>query len=310
MEAERAVSRVILEDRKLNKEDVRNILNAKREIIEREGIIEYFNPEDTLGTIGGMDNLKRWLAKRKGAFTKDAKALGLRPPKGILLIGIQGCGKSLIAKSIAKEWGLPLLKLDPGKIYDKYLGESEKSFYRVTHLAESLSPVIMWIDEIEKGFSYSSSGSEDSGVSQRIFGAFLSWLQEKEKPVFVVATANDISALPSELLRKGRFDEIFFVDLPTEVEREEIFKIQLKKREQIPDDLNLKRLAQATDGFSGAEIEQAIISALYSVLSTSGKLTTEVIEQEIRETKPLSVTMKERIQQLREWAKERTVPAR
>jgi SpoVK/Ycf46/Vps4 family AAA+-type ATPase len=226
-----------------------------------------------------------------------------------LILGVQGCGKSLLAKTVAQDWALPLLRLDPGKIYDKYIGESEKNLRQALEIAESMAPVVLWIDEIEKGFSYSQFSDADSGLSKRIFGNFLTWLQEKKEMVFVVATSNDILSLPPEILRKGRFDEIFFVDLPDFRERKEIFIIHLKRRNKNPDDFNIDRLAEETKGFSGAEIEQTIISALYSAYSGSGNLTTELILEEIENTRPLSVMVKEKIEDLRRWARERSIPA-
>jgi len=308
-EAKRTLYQILLHDNRFTPEDFRRILETKKEIIEKSSILEFCYNEDSLSSLGGMKHLKAWLAKRKKAFGEKAEKFGLAPPKGILLLGVQGCGKSYAAKTIAREWNLPLVKLDPGKIYDKYIGESEKNLRQALTIAESMAPVVLWIDEIEKGFSYSQFSDADSGVSKRIFSAFLTWLQEKEKMVFVVATSNDIFALPPELLRKGRFDEIFFIDLPDDRERREIFLIHLIKREKKPEGFDIDLLVEKTLGFSGAEIEQLIISALYSAFSGTGNLTTELILEEIQNTKPLSITMSEKVEALREWAKERTIPA-
>jgi len=308
-EAKRVLFQAILHDNRLSEDDLVRILKAKKTIIETSSILEFYYSEESLSSVGGMKRLKVWLKKRKGVFCEKAKKFGLQPPKGILITGVQGCGKSQIAKAVAKDWNLPLLRLDTGKIYDKYIGESEKNLRQALKIAESMSPVILWIDEIEKGFSFSVSSEADSGLSKRIFGTFLTWLQEKKELVFVIATSNNISALPPEFLRKGRFDEIFFVDLPNYRERKEIFSIHLKKRNRDPKDFDLDILAEKTKGFSGAEIEQVIVSALFSAFSGSGNLTTELILEEIENTRPLSITMKEEIEALRNWARKRTVPA-
>jgi SpoVK/Ycf46/Vps4 family AAA+-type ATPase len=308
-EAKRTIFRALLDDNRFSKEDFRHILEGKKEIIENTSVLEFYFFEETLSSVGGMENLKDWLNKRKKALGERAEKFGLEPPKGILIIGVQGCGKSHMAKTIAQDWDLPLLRLDAGKLYIKYVGESEKNLRQALTIAESMAPVVLWIDEIEKGFSYSQFSEADSGLSRRIFGTFLTWLQEKRKMVFVVATSNDLTSLPPEFLRKGRFDEIFFVDLPTREGRKEIFRIHLAKRKKNPQEFDLNLLADETKGFSGAEIEQVIISALYSAFSGSGNLTTQLILLEIANTVPLSVTMKEKIDALREWAKGRTIPA-
>ena len=308
-EAERIITRAILDDGRLSKDDLKYVFEAKKEIIQREGIVDFFSSEETLKSVGGFANLKRWLAKRKGALSTEAADFGLEPPKGVLLLGVPGCGKSLCAKAVASDWTLPLLKFEPARIYDKYVGESEKNLRKITRLVDSIAPVVLWIDEIEKGFSMSGSSEADAGLSKRIFGAFISWLQEKRSMSFVVATCNDISQLPPELLRKGRFDEIFFVDLPEPEDRAEIFSIHLEKRKRDPALFDLQVLAEASGGFSGAEIEGAIVSALYSAFAEKTRLTTGRILEEIRATSPLSVVMAEKINELREWASGRTVPA-
>ncbi len=308
-EAERTLYRVILQDGKLDADDLPSILAAKKEKIAQSGVLEFYPREETLSTVGGMTHLKQWLAVRKGAFSEKAAHFGLTPPKGILLLGVQGCGKSLMAKAVAREWELPLLKLDAARLYNKYLGETEKNLQIAIRLAESMAPAVLWIDEIEKALAGAGAENGDGGVATRILGTLLSWLQEKKAPVFVVATSNDISKLPPELLRKGRLDEIFFVDLPSQVDREAILRVHLKKKDRNPEDYDLPALVEASEGFSGAEIEQAVISALYAAFSGQGVLTTETILKEMQNTYPLSIVMKEKIDSLREWARGRTVPA-
>ncbi|NOY52166.1 MAG: AAA family ATPase [Deltaproteobacteria bacterium] len=308
-EAERVLYRVILRDGKLDAEDLPALLSAKKEKVEQSGVLEFYPKEPSLSDVGGMKNLKHWLAIRKGAFGEKATQFGLTPPKGILLLGVQGCGKSLMAKAVAREWQLPLLKLDAARLYNKYIGETEKNLQKAIRLAESMAPTVLWIDEIEKALSGSGTSDGDGGVSTRILGTLLSWLQEKTASVFVVATSNDITKLPPELLRKGRLDEIFFVDLPNTEEREAILRVHLEKKARDPADFDLPALVEASKGFSGAEIEQAIISALYAAFSGRGVLTTQEILKEIKSTYPLSVVMKEKIEALREWAQGRTVPA-
>lgn len=310
LEAKKIITRLVIEDNKLSLEDLKHAITAKKHIVEREGLLEYYPHEENLTDIADLRGLKTWLAQRKAMITnpKSAIEFGLSFPKGILLLGVQGCGKSLCAKAVAVEWQLPLLKLDPSNLYNKYIGESEKNFKRALRVAEQVAPVVLWIDEIEKAFA-STEGGEDGGVSTRVFGQFLTWMQEKKASVFIIATANNIEKLPPEFLRKGRFDEIFFVDLPTEEARKAIFEIHLKKRGRNPALFQLDALVSATNGFSGAEIEQAVVSGLYSVFSKKAELTTETLLNEISLTRPLSITMKEKIDALREWAKERTVSA-
>ncbi|MDX1763672.1 MAG: AAA family ATPase [bacterium] len=308
-EAERLVTRAIMEDGRLDSSDIPVIQEAKKDKIAESGILEFFPRRDSFAHIGGLHQLKRWLGVRQGAFSKQASEFGLTAPKGVLLLGVQGCGKSLMAKAIAQEWRLPLLKLDTGRLYNKYLGETEKNFREAIRLSESIAPVILWIDEIEKALAGNHSGEGDGGVATRVLGTLLSWLQEKEAPVFVVATANDITRLPPELLRKGRLDEIFFVDLPNDKEREEIIAVHLNRRKRNPEDFDLAALIKASQGFSGAEIEQAIVSSLYAAFSGKGVLTTETILMEMENTYPLSVVMAEKIHGLRQWAQGRTVQA-
>jgi len=257
-----------------------------------------------------MARLKEWLEKRHSALSAEAARYGLDPPKGILILGVQGCGKSLCAKAVAREWKIQLLRFDSSALFEKYVGESEKNLRQSLQVAEAVAPSVLWIDEIGKAFPHAGSNSDaDAGLSVRIFGTFLTWMQERKAPVFLVATSNDVSALPPELLRKGRFDEIFFVDLPNLSDRKVILAIHLNRHKQDPAKFDLQKIAAATEGFSGAEIEQAVTSALYSAFDQKAALSTEMVLKEIQSTYPLSVTMKEKIDELREWARQRTVPA-
>ena len=308
-QARQAVAFSALKDGKLSAHDLQEVLERKAQTIREGGLLEYFPVEDNLYQLGGFERLSMWLERAKVGFTLEAQELNLPAPKGILLVGVQGCGKSLAAKVIARQWELPLLKLDAGRLYDKYVGESEKNFRKAIDLAESMAPVVLWIDEIEKAIS-TGTGDTDGGLSRRIFGAFLTWLQEKQHEVFVVATANDLSLLPPEFLRKGRFDEIFFVDLPGTDEREDIFGIHLRLRKQDPATFDLNRLVEATHAFSGAEIEQAVIASLYRALHLKRPLDTDLLLQEIEETVPLSVSRREDLQRLRETARGRFVPVK
>jgi len=299
-QARQVVAQAIVEDGRLSADDIRTVVRCKGEMIERGGILEFFPAEENSFEIGGFARLKAWLESARVGFSPEARALNLNAPKGLLLVGVQGCGKSLASKFVAREWGLPLLKLDAGRLYEKYVGESEKNFRKATTLAEAMAPVVLWIDEIEKTFAQGGSTDSDGGLSQRLFGSFLTWLQEKKDEVFVVGAANDLMNVPPELLRKGRFDEIFFVDLPTADERMAIFAIHLRLRKQNPDALDLKSLADATDGFSGAEIEQAVISALYRSLQKKQPVTAESIIEAARSTTPLSVSRAEDVARVRE----------
>ncbi|HET7057705.1 MAG TPA: AAA family ATPase, partial [Nitrospiraceae bacterium] len=275
------------------------------------GLLEYYPLEDNRFELGGFTNLKSWLERAQVGFTAEAKSLNLTPPRGIMLVGVPGCGKSLAAKAIAREWKLPLLKLDAGRLFDKFVGESEKNFRKAIEMAESLSPIVLWIDEIEKALvAGGGSGDADAGLSRRLFGAFLTWLQEKQQDVFVVATANDLSSLPPELLRKGRFDEIFFVDLPNDAEREAIWNIHLGLRKQDSKQFDLNKIISASDGFSGSEIEQAVVAALYRALHRKTPLTTDLLIEELTHTMPLSVTRREDIDALRQTAEDRFVNVR
>ena len=308
-EAERAITRAILRDNTLDAKDVDFIVELKKEMLRKDGVLEYVSPEENLAEVGGFKHLKAWLAKRKKAFTPEAKTFGLEPSRGILLLGVQGSGKTLVARAVAREWGLPLLKMEPARLFDKYIGETEKSLDRALRTAEHMAPCVLMIDELEKSLSYNAGGDADAGLSKRVFGRLLAWLQDRKAPVFVVATSNDIGQLPPELTRKGRFDEIFFVDLPNADERREIFAIHLRKRKRDPRLFDLAELAAASQGFSGTEIEQAVVAALYTAFSRGVEVTSAIIVEELKATKPLSVTRAESIDALRAWARDRTVMA-
>ncbi|HEY0591744.1 MAG TPA: AAA family ATPase [Thermoanaerobaculia bacterium] len=309
-QARHVLAYVILEDGRLDGADVRKVLDRKREILEGGGLLDYYPPEDGAWEIGGFRTLKAWLDRAKIGYTAAARSMNLTPPRGILVVGVQGCGKSLAAKFIARQWKLPLLKLDGARLYDKYVGETEKNLRRAISVAESMAPAVLWIDEIEKVFAEASSSEYDGGLSRRIFGAFLTWLQEKKKNVFVVGAANDLFSVPPELLRKGRFDEIFFVDLPDAGEREEIFRIHLRLRNQDPDGYDIARAAAASEAFSGAEIEQVVIGSLYRALHGKRTPSTELLLEEIKATVPLAVSRREDIERIRETAKGRFVNVR
>ncbi len=308
-EAENAFAKAIAQDSRLDSNDIKLLLDEKSQVVRKSGLLEYYATDQSLSDIGGLGSLKHWLERRKDAFSEDARSFGLPEPKGVLLLGVQGCGKSLTAKSIATSWKLPLVRLDMGRIYSGYIGSSEENLRRAIRVVESLAPAVLWVDEIEKGLAGADGRANDGGVSARIFGTLLTWLQEKTAPVFVVATANRIDALPPELLRKGRFDEIFFIDLPTEAERREIFALQLARRNRSPADFPLDALAKATEQFSGAEIEQAVVSALYEAFADRVPLEPRHLEVAITATLPLAVTMAEDVERLRDWAKHRTRPA-
>lgn len=310
-EIENIFYQALLTEHSLDDADVEVVLKAKKEIVRRSGILEYREPSETLDDAGGLYGLKEWLKRRRNAFSDEARSFGLPFPKGVMLVGIQGCGKSLCAKAIASLWRLPLLQLDVSKIFSKFIGSSEQNMADALRLAEALAPCVLWVDEVEKAFSgVKSSGMSDAGTTARVFGYFLTWLQEKESAVFVAATANDISQLPPEFLRRGRFDEMFFVDLPTEPEREEILKIHLNKRGRSPDSFDIESIVAASEGYTGAEIEQAIISALYEAFDDGmRKLRTEDIIRALKETVPLSVIMAETVESMRSWAKGRCRPA-
>ena len=296
----------IFQDGAITSSDIPGVMQAKYELLNRGGILHYEYDTARFNEVGGLENLKRWLSLRKPAFMSEADARHLDTPKGILLIGIQGCGKSLAAKATAGVFGLPLLRLDFGAVYNKYHGESERNLRESLKTADVMAPCVLWIDEIEKGLA--GRGGE-TGTAQRVLGTFLTWMAEKNDLVFLVATANDISALPPELVRKGRFDELFFVDLPTTDIRARIFAIHLASRGQDPKSIDINAVAREANGFSGAEIEQAIVSALYAAHAHRSALDTQHLLDELSRTRPLSVLMAEKIDALRMWANGRTVPS-
>ena len=309
-ETENVFAKALVLNSALDAGDVEVVLAEKEQIIRKSGILEFHAATESFGEIGGLDSLKDWLGKRGKAFSERAREFGLPEPKGVLLLGVQGCGKSLSAKAVSGYWRLPLLRLDMGSVFAGVVGSSEQNMRRAIGLAESIAPCILWLDELEKGFAGTQSSSfSDAGTTARVFGSFVTWLQEKTKPVFVIATANDITALPPELMRKGRFDEIFFIDLPSAAEREDIFRIHLMKRGRKPEDFDLRRLAEEAHGFSGAEIEQVVISGLYDAFDEDRSLTGDDLVRNIKNTVPLSATRKEDIDALREWAKTRARPA-
>lgn len=310
-EAEKVYRKAYVTTGKLTEAEVDIVLSEKKQLIRRNGILEYIEEDETIDSVGGLDELKRWLTQRSNAFTERAREYGLPQPKGMLILGVPGCGKSLIAKTTCRLWGLPLLRLDMGRVYDgSMVGRSEANLRNALKTAESISPVILFIDELDKAFAGTSgSADSDGGTSSRIFGSFLTWMQEKNSPVFVMATANRVERLPGEFLRKGRFDEIFFVDLPTSEERQEIFKIHLNKRRREIDRFDIEQLAKVSDGFSGAEIEQAIIAAMYDAFAQDREFTQLDIIAAIKATLPLSKTMTEQVTALRDWARQRARPA-
>ncbi len=295
----------------LTEGEVDIVLSEKKQLIRRNGILDYIEEDETIDSVGGLEELKHWLKQRSNAFTERAREYGLPQPKGMLILGVPGCGKSLIAKTTARLWGLPLLRLDMGRVYDgSMVGRSEANLRNALRTAESISPAVLFIDEIDKAFAGSAgSADSDGGTSSRIFGSFLTWMQEKTSPVFVIATANRVERLPSEFLRKGRFDEIFFVDLPNEEERKEIFKIHLGKRRSDTERFDFDQLSKVCEGFSGAEIEQGLISAMYEAFAQGREFTQLDIIAAIRATMPLSKTMSEQVTALRDWARQRARPA-
>lgn len=309
-EAENVFAKTLVLDGKLDADDVSVVFSEKQQIIKKSGLLEYYDAQEEISHVAGLANLKDWLTKRTIAFTDRAAKFGLPSPKGVLLLGVQGCGKSLCAKAISALWKLPLLRFDLGRMFSSLVGSSEENIRRAILTAESIAPAILWIDEIDKALAGSSNGGgSDGGTASRVFGTLLTWLSEKSAPVFVIATANDISNLPPELLRKGRLDEIFFVDLPLEEERAEIFKIHLRRRGRRSSEFDLQELAQLSEGFSGAEIEEAIVSAMFDSFSRQVPLDTKMIKASLSETVPLSKTMHEEISRLRNWAAGRARPA-
>lgn len=307
-EAENALAKLLVSQRKLDASAIQVMYKEKRQIIRKTGMLEFFPVQEDMSQVGGLDNLKSWLQKRKRAFTEEARRFGIPTPKGVLLTGMPGCGKSLSVKASSQLLEMPLLRMDVGKIFGHLVGSSEENMRMAIATAEAVAPAILWIDEIEKGFS-GLGGDGDSGTSSRVFATFLTWLQEKRSPLFVMATANDISRLPAELLRKGRFDEIFFIDLPMPAEREEILRIHLSKRGRDPAKYDLAELVAMTDGFSGAELEQAVVAALVEAFEEGRELQQQDLVTGVKRTVPLSQTMQEHLEWIRNWANERAVRA-
>lgn len=307
-EAERVVESVVLDPQR-ESSDLQKIIEAKRRMLESSGSLESMTIDFDIDEVGGLKGLKRWLVKRRGAFSDRARDYGIEPPRGVLMLGVPGTGKSLCARAVAADWGMPLLRLDPGMLYQKFVGESENQLRQAIQQAEAMAPAILWIDEIEKAFASASATSADGGLSQRMFGTLLSWMQDHREPIFIVATANDISALPPELMRKGRFDEVFFIDLPGVAARRQIFQIHLQRRGREPEIFRLDELADASKDLTGAEIEESIKGGMFQAFSEDRELRTEDILHAIAETCPLSSLMAERIEALRAWAANRCIAA-
>ena len=307
-DARRLIRQAIRDDNRLDMEDVARILKFKHQSVAAENLLSLELETSSFSAVAGLNNLKRWLERRRQQFLGEVNVPGLDAPKGILLLGVQGSGKSLAAKAVAGAWRVPLLRLDFGVLYNKFYGETERNLREALAAAGNMAPCVLWIDEIEKGVAADSAGDSDGGVSRRVLGTLLTWMSERKNRVFMVATANDISMLPPELIRKGRFDEIFFVDLPDEAARREIFRIHLTARQQAPESFDAAALSAATEGFSGAEIEQVVVAG-HEALSRKENLTNVILKEEITRTRPLSVTMAEHISSLRAWAAERTVSA-
>jgi len=307
--AERAISQTVVGRLALSPECITDVLDAKKALLKRSEMLEFVDSTDNMASVGGLDNLKTWLAQRQNSWNAQALQFGLDPPKGVIILGVQGCGKSLCARAVAGEWKLPLVKFDTAAVYDKFIGETEKRIQKVFKVAEGLAPCVLWIDELEKVFAGSGpdSASADAGVSSRLLASFLSWMQERKSAVFVAATCNNVAVLPPELIRKGRFDELFFVDLPSVDERKQVFSIQLTKRKRNPADYDLDRVAAAAGGFSGAEIESAVQTGLYAAFSRKQELSNEDLLGALSSTVPLSITRAEEIAELRAWAKDRAV---
>ncbi|MFU8870356.1 AAA family ATPase [Micromonospora sp. SL4-19] len=313
-EAENAFARAMVDDGVLDADDVSVVHEEKRQAVRRSGLLEFVDGSVPLSDVGGLENLKRWLAKRDGSWLAEAAAYGLPAPRGVLITGVPGCGKSLTAKAVAAAWGLPLLRLDIGKVFAGLVGSSEQNMRAAIRTSEAVSPCVLWLDEIEKGFA---GGSGDSGTSARVFASFLTWLQEKTRPVFVIATANDFAGLPPELLRKGRFDEIFFVDLPTRAERAAIWQLHIARRLRHPavagdltlDHALLTELSELSEGYSGAEIEQAVVGGLVDAYAERRPLRRDDLLRALVNMVPLSVTQAERLNAVRAWAENRAVAA-
>lgn len=304
-DVERLARTAVCEDDAVTLDDVPAVMATKYRLLNRGGILSYEYDTGSFADVAGLDRIRSWLEQRRIAFSAGRPA-GLDTPRGLLLIGVQGCGKSLAAKATAGLLGVPLLRLDFGALYNKYHGETERNLRESLNVAETMSPCVLWLDEIEKGVAF---GHDESGTARRVLGALLTWMAERRSRVLLVATANDVTQLPPELVRKGRFDEIFFIDLPTPEERAAVFAIHLRKRELDPATIDIARLVEASDGFSGAEIEQAVVSALYTAHVQHRPPDTGHLSAELARTRPLSVVMAEKIAALRHWARDRTVPA-
>jgi len=299
------LAKAIVQKQYIDETDIDLVLTEKQQRIRQTDFLEFFTPNETIDRIGGLDQFKHWLQQRQRAFSEEARQFGLPNPKGVLLMGIQGTGKSLCAKAIAHMWGLPLLRLDVGRLFGSLVGQSESRTRQTIQQAESMAPCVFWMDEIDKAFGSIMGNSTDSGTSQRVLGTLLTWMQEKSTPVFIVATANNIHTLPPELLRKGRFDEIFFINLPNFVERQQIFKVHLQRfRPQGLEQFNIDEMAAISPEFSGAEIEQAIVEGMYHAFNQNRDLTTEDIIAAIQETFPLASTAREQINYMKSWAEQ------
>jgi AAA+ superfamily predicted ATPase len=307
-EIERLIVRQAIDDQTLDAADVGGIARAKAELLADDGVLQLVPSSGDLDTVGGLDDLKRWLRLRARGFEPAAQDFGLEPPRGVLIAGVPGCGKSLTAKCVARSWSMPLVLLDPGAIFAMYVGESEERLRTALATVGAMAPVVLWIDEIEKGFAGGSSDA-DAGTARRVIGTFLRWLQERPGGVFLVATCNDVDTLPPELLRRGRFDEVFFVDLPVPSERAAIIELHLRRRHRDPSLFDLTSLAAASDGFTGAELEATVVGALYRAFADGREVVTADVLEEIRRTTPLSRTRAETIAALRAWARGRATPA-
>ncbi len=305
-DARRLIRKVIWDDGAITEEELPKVTKAKFELMDMAGVLSFEYETSHFSDVGGLKKLKKWVLQREKAFFGEQEAAKLEPPKGLMLVGVQGGGKSLASKAIAGIWGIPLLRLDFGSLYNKYHGETEKNLREALRMAEMMSPCVLWMDEIEKGVA---TNSNDGGTSRRVLGTLLTWMAENQEPVFVVTTANDITELPPELIRKGRLDEIFFIDLPETEIRADIFEIHLAKRDLNPENFDLTQLALASEGFSGAEIEQAIIASLYRAVTDEVPVNQSILTEEVSGTKPLSVVMSEQLNELRAWARDRTVSA-
>lgn len=308
-DATRVINTAIYQDDALTGDDLPRIVEAKRRLLGGIGCLEAIAADFGPNDIGGLANLKAWLKRRRGGFSSQAAEYGLEPPRGVLMLGVPGCGKSLCAKVVAADWEMPLLRLDPGVLYQRYVGASEGRLREALRQAEATAPCILWIDEIEKAFASASADSADGGLSQRMFGTLLSWMQDHRHPIFLIATANDVSALPPELMRKGRFDEVFFVDLPAPAARKQVFNVHLRRRARDPANFDLVGLAEASEGFTGSEIEQVVVSGLFTAFAEKSELNDDHLYEALQKTQPLSSLMAERMASLRAWADERCVPA-